>query len=56
MNISSGSLAELETQLIISKELNYISQEKLNEFEIELSKIGQMLQGLIRYQRKKLSE
>ncbi|MCF8296013.1 MAG: four helix bundle protein [Saprospiraceae bacterium] len=56
LNISSGSLAELETQLIISKELDFINKEKLSQLEMEVTRIGKMLQGLIRSQRKKLDE
>ncbi|MCF8295976.1 MAG: four helix bundle protein [Saprospiraceae bacterium] len=52
--IAAGSLAELDTQLIISKELNYISKDKFDEFEVSLDSIAKMLQGVIRYQRDKL--
>ncbi|MCF7911906.1 MAG: four helix bundle protein [Candidatus Cloacimonetes bacterium] len=51
--IAAGSLAELDTQLIISKELNYISKEKFDELEVSLDSIAKMLQGVIRYQRNK---
>ncbi|MCT2562968.1 four helix bundle protein [Chryseobacterium herbae] len=47
LKIARGSCAEVETQLIISKNLNYFSEEnykKLNEDIIEISK---MLNGLI---------
>ncbi len=47
LRIAYGSLAELETQLIISLNLNYITKknyEKLNVYTIEISK---MLNGLI---------
>jgi four helix bundle protein len=53
--IAAGSLAELDTQLIICKELEYISQEKLNNLEIELDGIAKMLHGVIRYQRDKIA-
>ncbi|MCF8295966.1 MAG: four helix bundle protein [Saprospiraceae bacterium] len=53
LNISAGSLAELDTQLIISKELEYITQEKLLTLEPELERIGQLLHGLIRHIREK---
>jgi four helix bundle protein len=47
--ISLGSLSELETQLIISKEIGY------NEhiFEEELEKIKKMTLGLIKYLKNK---
>jgi four helix bundle protein len=47
LKIARGSCAEIETQLIISKNLNYLSEEnyqKLNNNSIEISK---MLNGLI---------
>ncbi|SMC79668.1 four helix bundle protein [Chryseobacterium sp. YR221] len=47
LKISRGSCAEVETQLIISKKLNFLTEEnylKLNQDIIEISK---MLNGLI---------
>ncbi|PWN65837.1 four helix bundle protein [Chryseobacterium viscerum] len=47
LKISRGSCAEVETQLIISKNLNFLNEDdylKLNEGIIEISK---MLNGLI---------
>lgn len=47
LKISRGSCAEVETQLIISKNLNFFNEDdylKLNEKIIEISK---MLNGLI---------
>lgn len=47
LKISRGSCAEVETQLIISKNLHFLSEEnylKLNDDIIEISK---MLNGLI---------
>ncbi|WP_342213439.1 four helix bundle protein [Chryseobacterium indologenes] len=47
LKISRGSCAEVETQLIISKNLKFLNEEdylKLNERIIEISK---MLNGLI---------
>ncbi|WP_265132425.1 four helix bundle protein [Chryseobacterium oranimense] len=47
LKIARGSCAELETQLMISKNLNYLNEEdhqKLNNNIIEISK---MLNGLI---------
>jgi len=47
--ISLGSLSELETQLIISIEINYI-----NEYNFaKLEKIKKMLLGLIKYLKSK---
>lgn len=49
MIIARGSLYELETQAIISKDLGYISNEELKNF-IEITvRTKQMLNGLIKY-------
>lgn len=45
--IALGSAAELETQLIISKELNYISSEKYEISDSLLNEIIKMLSSLI---------
>lgn len=44
--IALGSVAELETQLIISKNLNYLPDDKLNELMDELVSIRRMTLGL----------
>lgn len=48
LNIAKGSLYELETQLIISKELEFISNEKLLEFSNEIDTLSRMIIGLIK--------
>ncbi|UCG28439.1 MAG: four helix bundle protein [Bacteroidales bacterium] len=48
--IALGSIAELETQLIVAQELDFINSEDLLN---ELSEIRKMLIGLIKYQKKK---
>lgn len=45
---ASGSLAELETQLIIAGKLGYLEEEKLNQFLLEMDAIGKMTRGLIK--------
>jgi len=44
--ISLGSIAELETQLIIAKEIKYLTQEDLNPFLATLDRTGKMIKGL----------
>jgi four helix bundle protein len=46
--ISLGSLSELETQLIIAKEIEYIDAEKFNALDDNLISIRKMLLGLIK--------
>ncbi|MCF8295972.1 MAG: four helix bundle protein [Saprospiraceae bacterium] len=53
LNISAGSLAELDTQIIISNELGYIEKELLDHFESEINRISRLIQGLVKYLNKK---
>ncbi|MCF7911909.1 MAG: four helix bundle protein [Candidatus Cloacimonetes bacterium] len=53
LNISAGSLAELDTQLIISNELGYINKESYNNFAEQISRISRLIQGLIKYLNRK---
>ena len=46
LNIAKGSSFELETQLIISKELNFINIETFNSLIAELDEIQKMITGL----------
>lgn len=47
--ISLGSLSELETLFIISKELNFIDNRVLNEIGILIETIRKLILGLIKY-------
>lgn len=46
ISISMGSVAELETQVILSANLNYLSKEIEQEILSQLDTIGKMLRGL----------
>lgn len=46
--IALSSSVEVETQLIISRNLNFISEKDFEELNSELDQIGKMLQGLIK--------
>jgi len=46
--VSLGSLAELETQLLLSKELGFFEDSKIDR---EIEEIRKMLLGLIKYLR-----
>jgi len=50
LHVALGSIAELETQLIISKKLGFLNNENIFE---DLEKIKSKLLGLIRYLRKR---
>lgn len=43
-----GSLFEIDTQLAIGEQLGYASKEKCDVVRHEISRVGQMLSGLIR--------
>ena len=46
--MASGSSAELEYQLILSKDLNYISEHTYKDLELELVEIRKMLHSFIK--------
>ncbi len=56
LQIARGSLTELETQLIITGKLNYLSVQKLNLLTNQIQEIGRMLNGLITSLRKQESQ
>ena len=47
LNISQGSLAEVEYYLILAQDLEYISQEDYNQAEAVRSEVGFLLSRLI---------
>jgi len=47
--IGLGSLTELETQLIIARNLKFLSDNDFDRISEHLKEIGKMLLGLIRY-------
>jgi len=49
--ISMGSLSEVETQILLAKRLNFI--DNINEITQDITKIKQMLNGLINYLNRK---
>ncbi|MGE3622555.1 MAG: four helix bundle protein [Bdellovibrionales bacterium] len=55
VHISYGSMAELETQLMISQRLGYASQDRIEPIIAEIGEIGRMLNGLLSGLERKLS-
>jgi len=47
LHIALGSLAELDTQLCISKDLGYLTEEELNKFDMKITELRKMTRGLI---------
>jgi four helix bundle protein len=48
LRITRGPLAELETQLILAKELGYITPAQLDAFTEQIATVGKLIAGLIR--------
>ena len=47
LKVARGSLAEVETQVIVSGEINYIDGNIAEEISKEIEEIGKMINGLI---------
>lgn len=47
LNIARGSLAEVETQIIIANDIKFIEDSITEEMVIEINEIGKMINGLI---------
>lgn len=48
LSISRGSVAELQTQLILCKRLGYIGEQIFSSFDLRLVEIDKMLSSLMR--------
>jgi four helix bundle protein len=48
LHIALGSLAELETQIVISKELNFITTEHCTAVLSSIDELNKMTTGLIK--------
>ncbi len=56
LNIASGSMSELLTQLEIANRINYISEEKMHACEVKGIQISKMLYMLIKKIESRLKE
>ena len=56
VNIALGSLAELETCLVIASRLKFITEEQFHTESKETARIGQMLHGLARSLERRLEQ
>ena len=52
LNIARGSTAELLTQLLIAKEIGYISEDQYREYYEKCTEVTKMLTGLIKSKSK----
>ena len=56
LHISLGSQQELETQFIIAKNLNYITEIVFQETQTEIETVGRMLSDLIKAVKLKMAD
>ena len=49
LKIARGSAAEVETQIIISKNLKFVSENNFTELSLKINELLKMLNGLINY-------
>ena len=47
LHIAKGSLGEIETFLMLSRDLKYLTDDNYQELELQRAEIGKMLKGLI---------
>ena len=55
LRISSGSMSEVETQLMLCSNLGYISQDLFNEMSEQITSVWKQLNSLITSIKKRLS-
>ena len=55
LRISSGSMSEIETQLMLSLNLGYVSQEAFDELSEKVTSLWKQLNALISSLKKRLS-
>lgn len=51
--IAKGSLTELENQIIIAKDIGYISAEQYTSLLIQVDTVGRLITGLIKSQQQR---
>tara|TARA_R110000737_G_scaffold233265_1_gene246544 strand:- start:5348 stop:5593 length:246 start_codon:yes stop_codon:yes gene_type:complete len=49
LNVSRASCAELRSQLILAKDLNYIEIPQYEKLKTDLMEVSRMIMGLIKY-------
>lgn len=54
LHIAKGSLYEVETQIYLAYDLNYVNLENLNDSLTKIEECRRLLAGLINYYRKKI--
>ena len=52
LHTAQASLSELDTQVIICKQLNYLSDDSLRSFDEQMERESKLISGLIKYLKK----
>ena len=55
LSLARGSLVEIETQLLISKKLNYLPTAKADELLAAAEELGRVLNGLLASVKKRVA-
>ncbi|MDO8690704.1 MAG: four helix bundle protein [Dehalococcoidia bacterium] len=55
LSIASGSLAELETYLLLARDLGYLQRDRFNPLDDVRKDVGRVLSGLIKSLRRTLA-
>lgn len=56
LRVARGSLMEVETMVLISKNLNFVSEKDYNETQNKIEEVGKILQGLIKSINQKIKK
>lgn len=49
LHVSRGSLYELETQLYVALDQNYLNEENFNQLKVQILKCKKLINGFIKY-------
>ena len=52
LHTAQASLSELDTQVIICKQLGYLSEDSLRSFDEQMERESKLIRGLIKYLKK----
>lgn len=50
--VAKGSATELESQLLLAKDIGYLNEEGFDETQERLGKVGRLITGLLKYLQK----
>jgi len=56
LSIATGSIMEVETQLLVAARLGYLKREQARTLLIQLGEVRRLLAGMVRALRRKLPE